>query len=244
MSELKTYFENEVLIHFGKKLLLTAEEIYNRAVLHSIKMENTISEFYKSNKGKFELINIEKNSLPNCFSICSTLFRQGPIDVKTYWLEFIFKTCIFYSYENRDDKRFIMDIAKDFDFLFEYSIYDFQDDKFKMTYPHEYNKSLNLTVPFHLNKLLIDLAIKIIEEHTTSKVASISLWYYDETISIEPINNEITVALDKDKYNSFPVISKYKFDSTSFVDLKQWYLEIPEFKTYIDNSKMTNPWKR
>lgn len=234
MSKLKTIFEDEILLQFGEKLLSTAEEIYNRAVSDSIKMENTISEFYKSNKSKFELLNIEKNSLPYCFSICSTNFRQGPIDVKTYWLEFILKKCIFYSYENREDKKFIMDIAKDFDFLFEYSIYDFQDNKFKMTYSFEYNKSLNLTVPFHLNKLLIDLAIKIIEEYTTSKVASISLWYYDD----EPINNEIKVVLDKDKnkYNSFPVISKYTFDSTSFVDLKKWYLEIPEFKTYIKNS--------
>lgn|ERR1700752_4730131 len=244
MEANRIHLDKETFVNLGKELCLKAEEIYFRGLKDCRKLELLCSDFYKSNQGILEVSDFD-DFLYN-LNFYSQRLTGGAMGVKDYWLRFLMAAFHDKQFKYLSQSDYVKKIAKDL--ISEYSLReywlpnDFYNDKFILSHTRDTTSEIVLKIPYQFNKFKIDLAVRIIEEFTTSKVAGISLWYYidetsgvwmDQEIEIALFNGEIQIFGER-KYPQCPLIPLHKFQSTKFTNSREWYYEIAEFKEYVE----------
>jgi DNA polymerase-3 subunit epsilon len=231
---------NEDFIKWGKdrfKEALKVSEIQQKhlTLLHQIK-ENIESEF-----------NLKSDIFNDITDICFASFshtgtRRGPEELRYYWLNYIIKQSPWF-----DRNLSLEDIAKDIlDSVFQRQIINefkqfahfekLNNFKFILNKGQWENMNLNIRVPYCLNYVQIEFAIRVIEKLTNHRVSKISLWYFTYDLSLGEMYSEIYMALDDriDKHKGHPFITIGRFHTIKIKSYENWYKEFPEFKNYID----------
>jgi ribosomal protein L37AE/L43A len=176
----------------------------------------------------------------------SYLFKgywPGQEEVKYYWLNYIINDL--YSYRRETYEHSLRNIIENKNLIEnkrnglieKYNLNDFYESgEFKLVYPADNDKDLNILVPFSLNYYQVCFAIQIIENLTKSKVSKISLWYFKHDLFFSNMYSEVKIAIDDsvEKYKNHSFISKDKFFSVKPTSINNWYEELPEFQKYIN----------
>jgi len=152
----------------------------------------------------------------------------GPEELKLYWLNYILKNFITFIDKRKTEKELIKIITSSFEILKKYSNYDFfSNQKFNVTHPGQEPNSIIFRVPHRLNKLELDLSIKVFEEITNSHVSGISLIYSKYEYDVGQMNYEIQVQIEPD---NDPIVERTRYDQFPFTSNEKWCFELPEFR--------------
>lgn len=168
--------------------------------------------------------------------------------VNDYWLGYLlWKFGMMNDNISHQEKieRIAMDYLSNNYNLSLYREYHFtENNKFRLTYNpgQDYYKGITLIIPYTLNALSAECAIKIIEEVTTAKVDGICLRYFPDDPQLFAFNHEVEIGLTEKIGNVLPYLPISIYKSKKFNSIEHWYLEIPEFVEYINkvNSEIDN----
>ena len=228
-------FSNEDYIMWGQKLFEKAKKINRYELAHKSKVvqiiENINKKYHLSNDSSNDYTEVKFRSFMMKGSF------PGPGEVKDYWLSYIVKYPYSFQYSKWENSIREIIENKFLQIIDKFNENDFYDNgEFKLTYPGDSNKNLNICIPYSLNYFQVEFAIQVIEKITKSKVAKISLWYFTHDIFFTDMYSEVIIAIDDNvnKHNDLPFISKENFLNFKFSSFENWYREIPEFKNYID----------
>ena len=166
------------------------------------------------------------------YSRTYTGFSPAPEEVKLYWLNYILNNFTAFTNKKNIEKELIIKIASKFNILQEYNQYDFSGGKFHLTYPADESKSVIFRIPHRLNKLEVDLAIKIFEEFTASKVYAISLLYSKYEFDVGSMHHEIQVQLNYSD-DLGPLVKRIDYEAFPFADNNKWCFELPQFRGIV-----------
>lgn len=226
---------NEDYIEWGKKLLEKATEIDLIANKHkSIAQEIAQNILQKHN------LPIEDSYYFEYISFSSFTMKgvwPGPEEVKYYWLNYIVKDFMPNNYTWDDTVKQIIDYGNGAQIIEEYKSFDFEESgEINLVYPGDFNKKLNIRVPFSLSYDQIEFSVNLIEKITKSIVNKITLWYFTFDSFDQGLYNDIHIAVDDDlnKHEELPSISKESFLNLKLRSDEKWYNQIPVFKEYVD----------
>ena len=189
--------------------------------------------------------NLSSDNLYDITGICFHSFTytgtgNGPKELRDYWLNYIVNQNPWFDRKNSLEFSAIkiLNSLSDRQILKEFNefahFYDNSEFKFILNKGQWANNNLNICVPFSLNYIQIEFAIRVIEQLTNHKVSKISLWYFTYDLSFD-MYSEIYIALDDriDKHEGNPFISKKRFLELEVESYKDWYKEVPEYSNYI-----------
>jgi hypothetical protein len=180
-------------------------------------------------------------------------FSDDHTAVNVYWLESILN---FYNYEYSEtdalidivEKRIFCNIFEKFkegDFYF--------NEKNDLIYQLSWNSSakkdgVSIQVPYSIGKLKLELLIRVVSAITKNYINRIYLFYFNEEddelieeLGGPPCELFDIYFFDTDLINEIrrfqdrPYMKSSEFINKKFTDLNSWYLEVPQFKKYIDD---------
>jgi len=233
----------------GKEFFNKIHSIYNHMVHDNDTIKKILTDIINNNSTSNKELFME--SIIN-FSFSSSMIdgynRTIPsltnhlTQVNDYWLDYLVNKFWMMndniSHQERI-KRIAMDYLSNNYNLTLYREHHFtENSKFRLTYhPGEDNyRGITLIVPYTLDALSVECAIKIIEEITTAKIGGICFWYYttyDHNDQPAGDPHEIEIGLTEKIAHLFPYVPISIYKSKNFNSIEQWYLEIPEFAEHI-----------
>jgi hypothetical protein len=226
---------NDDFIEWGKKLYDKAQSIQLLEVAHKSKVVLIIEGICKKYKIKDKILIGFDDVTFGSFMLKG--HWPGQEEVKYYWLKNIVNyPGSFISRSWEDTTREIIENKNPPWIIDQFNKNDFFDDgEFKITYPGDHSKNLNILVPYSLNYYQIEFAIQVIENVSKSKVSKISFWYFTHFLFFGNDYCKVEIGVDdNDKYNHHPFILKKDFLNLKFSSFENWYENIPEFQNYIN----------
>jgi hypothetical protein len=229
---------NEDYIKWGKSKFndaLKVSEIQQKHLTQMFQIIEDISAQY----------NLTNDNLYNIMGICFHSFTytgkgNGPKELRDYWLNYILNQNPWFDRNNSLEfsAKKILNSLFDRQILNEFNkfahFYEDNNFKFILNKGNWENMNLNICVPYCLNYIQIEFAIRVIQELTNHRVSKISLWYFTYDLSVDKYS-EIYMALDDriDKHKGHPFITIGRFHELHIKSYENWYKEFPEYKNYI-----------
>lgn len=230
---------NEDYIKWGKSIFndaLKVSEIQQKhlTLIYQI-IEDITAQYNLTNDNLYDIKGV-------CFySYTYTGTGNGPKELRDYWLNYILNQNPWFDRNNSLEfsAKKLLNSLYDRQILKEFNkfahFYEKNEFKFILNKGQWANNNLNIRVPFSLNYIQIEFAIRVIEQLTNHKVTKISLWYFTYDLSFD-MYSEIYIALDDriNKHDGHPFISKRRFHELEVESYKNWYQEVSEFTNYIE----------
>ncbi len=227
---------NEDFIKWGRDRFNEALKVSEIQQIHL----NIINQIIENIEAEF---NLTTDIFHDITDICFTSFSHtgtgtaGPKELRYYWLNYIIKQSPWFdrNLSLEDNAKDILDSVFQRQIINEFKQFAHFENrnnfKFILNKGQRGNMNLNIRVPYCLNYVQIEFAIRVIEKLTNHKVSKISLWYFTYGMS-----SEIYMALDDriDKHKGHPFITIARFHAFQIKSHENWFREFPEFKNYID----------
>lgn len=242
------------------KLLEWGRMVYEKAKLirkYEIHHHNKLSEFLDEIKKNNDIVELDLNKLRGYtlkgFDLRGHILSDNCTVVNVYWLESILN---FHKYKHSETDA-IIDIVEESRF---YNIFEkFKARDFYFNYKNELiyelrwesrlqSKGVSIKVPYTIGKLQLELLIMVVEAITNTYINRIYMFYVDEEneelmeeLGGPPIDLYEIYFFDTDaieeimELQNLPFIKSSEFVDKKFTDLNSWYLEVPQFKKYIDD---------
>jgi hypothetical protein len=225
-------------IRWGKVVFEKAKQIYSLELLHKRKVISILEDIYF--KDGIPIQEREDCDYARIEDIEFTSYMlkgvsPGHAEVKDYWLNYIVNKLSDTKSSTWEEsvKKIIDGVLTPF-IIQTFNKRDFdKEGRFRLTVSSDDFQGLHLTVPYTLDHLNIEFAIKIIQEITTSEVNSISLWYFTHDVCDGSMFKEVSIAVDDKDLGDAPYISKADFLNMKFEKNKRWFLQIPDFAEYV-----------